>query len=58
MCAVYTSPPVSPSPDEAFRRRGGICYYTIFPLCPPPLGKEGEVCGREDDVPPGRLGRR
>jgi hypothetical protein len=40
---LYTSPPVSPSPGEALRRRGGGFNNTILPLVPPPLGKEGEV---------------
>ena len=46
-----TSPPVSPSPDEAFRRRGGFFYDIIHPLDPTPLGKEGEVRDRDTIAP-------
>ena len=53
MWAVYTSPPVSPSPKGTLNKNiiilfgeGEVFIDTILPLCPPPLGKEGEVCGR------------
>jgi len=55
-----TSPPLSPSPDEAFRRRGGIVIYKILPLGPPPFPKEWEERKEKPGFPLGEgwlLGR-